>query len=242
MIRFIFVIAVSVPFIIYYMFLGGYIEKHAYKYTEEDRYRLAQRVVKCLKRNGFISTEVFGRENLPEEGGYVMYSNHQGKYDAVGIMYGHEKPCTIMMDEKRSHLIIVDQFMRLIDGCRLDKSNASSQVMAIRKVTEEVKAGRRYIIFPEGGYCHNRNDVHEFMPGAFKCAVRSRKPIVPVAIIDSYKPFEVNSLRRVRTQVHYLPAIEYSEYKNLTTEQISKLVRERIMDKINDQLSVKKAA
>lgn len=237
MLRFVFVIIISLPFIIYYLGVGEYIERHSYKYSEADRYMVAQKVIRCLKRNGFISTLVYGTENLPKEGGYVMYSNHQGKYDALGIMYGHKSPCTVMMDEKRSHLPIVSPFIRLVKGCRLDKSSAVGQVKAVRRVTEEVKAGRKYIIFPEGGYYHNRNAVHEFMPGAFKCAVRSKRPIVPVAIIDSYKPFEVNSLRRVTTKVFYLPAISYEEYKELTTEQIARMVRERIIEKIDREIS-----
>ena len=159
-----------------------------------------------------------------------MYPNHQGKYDALGIMDAHKKPCTVMMDAKRSKMIIVDQFIKLIDGCRIDKSDIKSQVEAVRKVTREVKKGRRYIVFPEGGYFHNRNAIKEFMPGAFKCAVRANCPIVPVLLIDSYKPFEINSLRRCRTQVHFLPAIYPDEYEGLTTDQIAKLVRNRIVD------------
>ena len=68
------------------------------------------------------------------------------------------------------------------------------------------------------------------MPGAFKCAVRANCPIVPVLSVDSYKPFEINSLRRVKTQVHFLPAIYPEEYEGLTTDQIAKLVRNRIVD------------
>ena len=163
-------------------------------------------------------------------GGYVLYANHQGKYDALGIMDAHKKPCTVMMDAKRSKMIIVDQFITLIDGCRIDKTDIKSQVEATRKVTKEVKKGRRYIVFPEGGYFHNRNAIKEFMPGAFKCAVRANCPIVPVLLVDSYKPFEINSLRRVKTQVHFLPAIYPEEYEGLTTDQIAKLVRNRIVD------------
>lgn len=36
------------------------------------------------------------------------------------------------------------------------------------------------------------------------CSVKSKTPIVPVALIDSYKVFGVNSLKKVNTQVHFL--------------------------------------
>lgn len=244
MVRFIFVIVVSLPWIIKYLLLGYYIEKHPDKYDEEARYRVAQKILSCLRRHAFVKTDVYGRENLPESGGYAMYSNHQGKYDAVGIVYGHgDSPCTIMLDAQRSKMIVLNQFTTLVKGCRLDKTDPKKQVRAIKRVTEELKQGRRYIIFPEGGYFHNRNKVGEFMPGAFKCSVRSKTPIVPVAVIDSYKPFEINSLKPVTTQVHFLKPIPYSEYKELTTEEISKLVRERIIECIEGAISVcKKAA
>ncbi|MCI9143975.1 MAG: 1-acyl-sn-glycerol-3-phosphate acyltransferase, partial [Lachnospiraceae bacterium] len=32
-----------------------------------------------MMHNGRIKTESTGQERLPKEGGYVMYSNHQGK-------------------------------------------------------------------------------------------------------------------------------------------------------------------
>lgn len=232
MLRFWYVIIISMPFILYYLAKGYYIERHADAYSEEQRYKVALRVIRVMKRNGRISTSVTGVENLPKDCGYVMFPNHQGKYDALGIMDAHKKPCTVMMDENRSHMVIVDQFMTLIKGCRIDKSDIKSQVNAINRVASEVKNGRRYIVFPEGGYFHNRNAVKEFMPGAFKCAVRAKSPIVPVLLVDSYKPFEINSLKRVHTQVHFLPAIYPEEYNGMTTNQIAKMVRGRIVDKM----------
>ena len=231
MLRFYFVIIISIYLIIYYIVVADHYSDNRDKYDEFSCYNLARRMIGDIQKRANIRTIAYGKDKLPKgEGGYIMYANHQGKYDALGIMDAHKKPCTVMMDAKRSKMIIVDQFIKLIDGCRIDKSDIKSQVEAVRKVTREVKKGRRYIVFPEGGYFHNRNAIKEFMPGAFKCAVRANCPIVPVLLIDSYKPFEINSLRRCRTQVHFLPAIYPDEYEGLTTDQIAKLVRNRIVD------------
>lgn len=232
MLRLCFVLLVSIPYILFYLGKGAYIERHADKYTEEDRYDVAVKCVHILQRNGRIRTKSYGEELLPKEGGYVMFANHQGKYDALGIMSSHEKPCTVVIDEKRSHLPIADQFIRLIQGTRLDRSNAKAQVSGILHVVSEVKAGRRYIIFPEGGYYHNRNEVHDFLPGTFQCAIRSKSPIVPVALIDSYKPFELNSIRSVTTQVHFLPPIYYEDYKNMSTKELAELAKTQIVETI----------
>lgn len=233
MLRLCFVIVVSLPFILFYLGKAGYIERHDEKYTEQERYEVARKAVSIMQRNGFIHTNVYGAENLPSDGGYVMYANHQGKYDALGIISGHQTPCTVMIDDKRSHQLITTQFITLLKGSRLDKTDMKNQLKTILAIVNEVKEGRRYIIFPEGGYYHNRNEVHEFLPGAFKCAIKAKSPIIPVALIDSYKPFELNSLKPVTTQVHFLEPIYYDEYKELTSKEIAELTKEKIVAVIN---------
>lgn len=228
MLRMCYVIIISLPFILLYLVRVAYIEKHSENYTEADRYKVARQAISIMQHNGFIHTDVYGQDNLPEEGGYVMYANHQGKYDALGIISGHQKPCTVMIDDKRSHKIITSQFIDLLKGTRLDKTDMRAQLKTILGVVSEVKAGRRYIIFPEGGYDHNRNEVHEFLPGAFKCAIKSKSPIIPVALIDSYKPFEINSLKPVKTQVHFLKPIFYEDYKEMTSKEIADMTKSRI--------------
>lgn len=237
MIRLVYVSIISFPFILYYLWNVWRIERHRTKYNEEHRYRFARRMIAIMKHNARIRTNSYGTENLPKQGGYVMYANHQGKYDSLGIISSHKQPCTIMMDAKRSHLILANQFITLLQGCRIDKTNIRTQLTAIKQVIDEVKSGRRYIIFPEGGYYKNQNNVQDFLPGAFKCAMRAHSPIVPVALIDSYKPFSINSLKSVTTQVHFLEPLYYEDYEGLTSKEISELVRDRIMSVISKQSS-----
>ena len=41
-----------------------------------------------------------------------------------------------------------------------------AQLKTILKIADEVKGGRRYIIFPEGGYDHNKNELQDFLAGS----------------------------------------------------------------------------
>lgn len=240
MLRFYFVIIVSVPYIMLLYVKSAYMDMHDEMYTEEERYKFAKLIVEKIRSHSFIATEVYGKENLPKEGGYVMYSNHQGKYDMVGIMYGHDKPCTVVMDEVRSQIPIMKPFLAVVKGSTLDRTDLKSQAKTIKKLVEEVNAGRRYVIFPEGGYDHNGNNLQEFKSGSFKISVRTKTPIVPVALVDSYVPYSYNSLRRVVTQVHYLEPIKYEDYKNMKTEEIALMVHNRIEEKVKEQLRIKK--
>lgn len=234
MLRFYFVIIVSIPWIIYYLSTARRYYNNLDRYSEEECYYFALKIINTLKKHGRIETKVFGTENLPESDGYIMFSNHQGKYDALGIMSVHKKPCTVVMDAKRSKMLLVNQFMKLIRGSRLDKTDMKSQVKTIMDIAKQVKEGRRFILFPEGGYDHNGNNVLEFSAGSFKCAQKAKCPIVPVAIVDSYIPFEVNSLKKVITQVHFLEPIHFNEYEHMTTREIADRVKQKIEARIEE--------
>lgn len=211
---------------------------HPEKYSEEERYELARHVVRLMKATGAIHTRAYGRENLPESGGYMMYPNHQGKYDALGIIHTHKQPCSLVMDRAKSNTILVKEFVDLVNGKRLDKKDVRQALTIINEVAEEVKAGKRYILFPEGGYdFNNRNNVCGFKAGSFKIALKSKAPIIPVALIDSYKVFNSFTLGPVTTQVHYLKPILYDEYGSLRTQEIAELVRKRIQTKIDEILA-----
>ncbi len=232
MLRFFYVILSNVHRIWMIPTMGHY-AKYAEKYTEEFRYEYDKHVIRLMNRRGRIHTKAYGVENLPKEGGYVMFANHQGKYDALGIMLTHKKPCSIVMDDARSHMPLVKQFIDLVQGKRLKLNDLRQAAGIIREVTNEVKQGRKFIIFPSGGYKHrNGNVVDPFKAGSFKSAIQARAPIVPVALIDSWKVFDLWSLRRVETKVIYMKPLYYEDYRGLSSKEICNMVYRRICDMV----------
>ena len=210
---------------------------HPEKYSEEQRYSLARYIVHLMNKTGRITTIATGTENLPEDGGYIMYPNHQGKYDICGIVFTHKKPCSFVMDKNKSNTILVREFVDLVEGKRLEKDNPRQGIQIINQVARDVSKGKRYILFPEGGYeFNNQNKVCDFKAGSFKIALKSKAPIVPIALIDSYKVFNSFHIGPVTAYIHYLKPIYYEEYKDMKTVQIAALVKERIEEKINETL------
>ena len=160
-----------------------YYARHPEKYSEKFRYEYDQHVIRLMNHTGRIHTTAYGKENIPDsENGYVMFANHQGKYDALGIMLSHEKPCSVVMDDARSHGPLVRQFIDLVQGKRLKLDDLRQAAGIINEIAKEVKQGRKFIIFPSGGYEHrNQNRVDAFKPGCYKSAMKAKAPIVPVA-------------------------------------------------------------
>ncbi len=206
--------------------------RHRDQYTEQECYDYARKLMRYIITSGFISTKVYGQENLPKEGGYILYPNHQGKYDAVGIIYAHERPCAFVIDAAKSFSFLMRELVDLLGSKRLKLNDVRQNMTVIKDITKEVKEGKIYILFSEGGYNRNRNKVQEFKPGSFKCAINAKVPIVPVALIDSYKPFNKFGLRPVSSKLIFMEPIYYEEYSNMKSPEIASMVRQRIIDKM----------
>lgn len=206
------------------------------KYSEKDKYEYVRYIVELMQKSGHIKTTCFGTENLPAEGGYILYPNHQGKYDAYGIVSAHEKPLSLVMDRQMSYFAFVNEIVDMVDGKRMDLHDARNGLMVMKQVAQEVSQGRRYIIFPEGTYDNKKpHSLLDFKPGCFKAAMKVGAPIVPVALVDSHKPYNSWQITPVKTQVHFLKPLYAQDYKNLNTHQVAELVKNRIREKL-DQL------
>ena len=118
----------------------------------------------------------------------------------------------------------------------LDREDVRQAMEVIINVTKEVKKGRNYLIFAEGTRSKKGNQIQNFKGGSFKSATKARCPIVPVALIDSFKPFDTNSITPVTVQVHFLEPLLYEKYKDMKTNEIAETVKERIQNKINENI------
>ena len=204
-------------------------------YVEEYNYGYVKYVIDVMKKTGKIETEAYGTENLPKEGGYMMYPNHEGKWDAYGIISAHKMPCTFVMDIKKSNRIFIKQLVDTLKGKRLSKTDNRQAMKIINEIAKEVEEGRRYILFPEGDFDKNKkNSLWDFKAGCFKISLKSKTPIIPVAIYDSYVPYNTYKIGKVKTQVHFLNPIYYDEYKDMNTRQIADMVKARIEAKLEE--------
>ena len=120
------------------------------------------------------------------------------------------------------------QVIACLGALPIDRRDPRQGMKVILQVTKEVMEGKNFIIFAEGTRSKNGNELLDFKGGSFKCAVKSKCPIVPVALIDSYKAFDTGSIAKTKVQVHFLEPIYFDEYEKMKTTEIAALVKERI--------------
>ena len=113
----------------------------------------------------------------------------------------------------------------------------SQGMEVILNVAKDVKNKKKnFVIFAEGTRSKNGNNLLEFKGGSFKAATKTKCPIVPVALIDSFKPFDTKSIEPVNVQVHFLEPMYYEDYKDMKTTEIAETVKNRIQDTINKNI------
>lgn len=203
------------------------------KYTEEERNQLLREIVGYANRGGNVAIKSSGVENIPTENGFIMFPNHQGMYDMLALLDACPKPLSVVSKKEVANIPLLRSIFKVDKAIFIDREDVRQSMQVIIQVAKEVSNGRNFVIFPEGTRSKNGNVVGEFKGGSFKAATKTKCPIVPVALIDSFKPFDTGSTKSVTVQVHFLEPLLYEEYKDMKTVEIAEEVRRRIVEVID---------
>ncbi len=214
-----------------------YYAKHTDKYSEEEKYNHIRYIFNRAIKSGNIDLQVHGVENIPKEDGFLIYSNHQGLFDIIAITAGCKKPYAAVLKKELYKLPLIKQMVDCSKSFPMDREDIRQSMKVIQAVTKEVQNGRNYLIFPEGTRSKNGNRLVDFHSGSFKCATKSKCPILPIALIDCFKVLDQKGSKPVTVQLHYLEPIYYEEYKDMTTVELAALVRARIEERIQTQIN-----
>ena len=202
--------------------------KHTEDYPELEKYRHIQYILKLAVTSGNIDLQVYGKENIPEKNGFLMYGNHQGMFDILAIAATCDNPLAAVLKKELKDIPFLKQVIACTKSFPMDREDIKQSMEVIVNVIKEVKKGRNYLIFPEGTRSKKGNQMLEFHSGSFRCATKAKCPIVPVAFVDSFKVLDQKGIKPVTVQIHYLEPIEYEQYRNLNTVELAELVRGRI--------------
>ena len=203
-------------------------------YDQERAYAFVKKVTKAANRAGRVTIESYGLENIPKENGFIFFPNHQGLFDGLVFLESCPVPFAFVIKKEASNIILLKQVISALRAIVIDREDIRQSMQVINQMAEEVKKGRNFLIFPEGTRSKKGNQLLPFKGGTFKSAVKAKCPIVPCALIDSFKPFDEKSIARVTVKLIYLPPIYYEEYASMKTPEIADMVKARIEAAISE--------
>ena len=205
--------------------------------TEQERYDHIRWMLELAIKAGNVRVEVTGTDNIPREGGYIAYANHQGLFDVLALVVTCDLPMAAVFKKELSDVPFCKQIIACTKSFAMDRADVRQSLGVIQNVVEEVKAGRHYLIFPEGTRSKMGNEMLDFHAGSFKAALKAKCPILPIAFVDSFKVLDQKGSAPVVMQIHYLDPIPYEEYKDMKAVELAALVKERIAAAIAEHVA-----
>jgi len=128
----------------------------------------------------FYRKKVFGLENLPKDGGYVVVSNHISWIDGVILVWLLPRKIRFLADGN-NFSSAWQRFLGDPFGLIMMQANPKSIGRALKTAREAVKSGDVVGLFPEGTIART-GQLQTFRPGVTKILKGTDAPVVPVWI------------------------------------------------------------
>ena len=222
------------------------------KVIKEDNtikiYELASEFVDYMLNNLDIKINVINNANIGKEENKILYiANHYSMYDPLFIFNSLNHPVGFLVAkefEKFKKLKIVNYIINKSKTVYIDRENLKSAARSIKEINDNInKYEMNYMIFPEGKIKIENETFDgktgEFLAGVFKLAQKNQMKIVPISIIDSDQIHSsTNYLEKLKAgtvNVIFNKELEYNEYKDLTTQEIAKKIKEIINSNLKEQ-------
>jgi 1-acyl-sn-glycerol-3-phosphate acyltransferase len=146
--------------------------------------------------NLIARVEVSGYEHIPEEGNFVIATNHLGIVDVPLAFYALDRwDLFVLIGEKWKKNRFFRWLGKHFNFVFIDRFNPD--IKALRRVMELMDQGKNLVIAPEGTRSRVGSLI-EGKPGVSYLATRLGQPIVPVAIAGTEDKVILGNLKRLR--------------------------------------------
>ncbi len=213
-----------------------YHARHVDKYTEEEHYKLLKYIDHRANTSGNIHIEVHGSRTSLNRTDSCSTRITRDSTTCSPLWEACPRPFAVVAKKEVADVPFLKQVFTCMKAYMIDREDVRQSLQVIVNVSNDVKNGRNFLIFPEGTRSRQGNQVQDFKGGSFKAATRARCPIIPVALINCFVPFDSKTTEHVNIQVHFLEPLLYEEYKDMKTTEIAAIVREKIQHTINENV------
>lgn len=175
-----------------------------------------------------VKVKVVGKENLPKDNNFVIYSNHIEYTDPIYIkQVFHNYPVAFISKESLFKISIARLVLEGIGCIPISRFADRSALNSIVEGIKAVKNGQPLGIFPEGKRTYSHQTI-EFKSGSFKLATKAKATIIPVCLYNMHETLRKGRKGIAKVTIVILPSITEDTYRDMDTTDLSNKVREMI--------------
>jgi 1-acyl-sn-glycerol-3-phosphate acyltransferase len=163
--------------------------------------------------NPFWDVKVYGLENIDPGKTYVITANHQSLADIV-VVYKTRLQFKWVAKESLFKVPFIGWCLSLGRHIKLTRGEFGSIKKIYKEAATWLRQDMSVLFFPEGTRS-NTDNMKEFQNGAFKLAIKEKKPVLPLSIQgtrDAIPKGDWVFKTRVRGVVKILPPIETRDF------------------------------
>jgi 1-acyl-sn-glycerol-3-phosphate acyltransferase len=124
---------------------------------------------------------VVGKEHMDTPGAKIFASNHTSYFDVLPLMLGLGVPYRFVAKLEVGRMPFIGTFLKHMGHLKFDRTDAESRLRQAQEIEEFLRNGESIFVFPEGTFTRE-DGVRPFQLGAFKAAVATGAPILPVSL------------------------------------------------------------
>jgi 1-acyl-sn-glycerol-3-phosphate acyltransferase len=124
---------------------------------------------------------VTGKEYMETPGAKIYASNHTSYFDVLPLMLGLGVPYRFVAKMEVGNMPFIGTFLSQMGHLKFDRTSAEARLRQAEELEEFLRHGESVFVFPEGTFTAE-DGVRPFQLGAFKAAVATGAPIIPVSL------------------------------------------------------------
>lgn len=176
-----------------------------------------------------------GLGQVPNRPCLIVY-NHTSKFDPIYIMDKmHRKGIICVTKPENMRIPLAGSFIHKAGYIPVNRENDAEGMKAIIRSIDYIKKGYGCIAISPEGTRSKTKKLLPFRAGVFNIAKRAEVPIVMIGFKNTWKIAEDFPFKKTHVYMDVLGVIEYDSFKDLTTGEISDIVRKYYIDYLGEQ-------
>lgn len=179
---------------------------------------------------------VTGTENVEPGSQYFFLANHLSNFDIPLLFRAIPTPIRFLAKKELYKIPVFAQALNVAGIVKIDRGAGASSYAAINEGVAKAKEnGYSLIVFPEGTRSRD-GDLHPFKKGAFRMAISTGLPVIPVTVNGTWEVWPPGSKVFYRGDASVV-IHEPIATADLTVKDID-VLRSRVYDVIEEQFRI----